>query len=394
MKLLYIANGFGYAKGISGGPTRVYEIGKRLQKLGADVSILTTTTGYEQLKGLGLNVRYYILPPTPGLEKMEQVIIGRAFSYLVEIIKAFSVMTDLRQYDIIYTSSDYLCDTMPAWICKKFHPGIRWVAFIHHLIDLPWRRKGNPLVNFLSYLSQQVSLRLMRNRADFTLLLGTPEGWRLKSYLSKPLHVSPEKIVFTVNGVDTKLIESVPEQDKLYDAFCSIALQAIRGGSDIVPIWKQVCMRKSDAHLLVIARGSPKLVHALKVSLEREGLTDNVELMEYVPRETYIRLIKSSKVYFAPKYEEGWGIGVCEAMACGVPAVTYNLPAYEIFRDAVVKVPIGNRTAFARAILRLLSDEKLRKVTGRKGEDVASRFDWDKIAKEELGLLRGVSNQT
>ena len=41
--------------------------------------------------------------------------------------------------------------------------------------------------------------------------------------------------------------------------------------------------------------------------------------------------MKSSKLFIFPSYEEGWGISITEAMACGLAVVCYDLKAYDVF---------------------------------------------------------------
>jgi len=391
MRLLYLENSFGYLKRAmaSGGPRRMVEIGKRLLKLGVDVNVLTTTTGCEQFKELGLDTKYYVLAPFLGLEKAKHMhtALLYIFSYLYEIIRVLPIVAHLHRHNIIYTSSDFPCDTVPAWLYKKKHPRAKWITFVHHMIDVPSKRRGNPLINVLSYLSQQVSFRLIRDRADLIFLLETKEGLRVKSHLLE-LGIDQQKIVFTENGVDNEFIKKVSVQDGLYDICCSVALQAVRGAFDIVLISKQICSQKNDTHIIILAKGSPKAVASLRLELEREGLSNNVRLLKFVPWETYLRILKSSRVYLSLKYEEGWGIATCEAMACGLPVVAYDLPAYRVFGDAIVKVPKGDTKAFARAVINLLSNEELRRAIGKKANDTAGQFDWDKIARKELVLIQ------
>ena len=42
-----------------------------------------------------------------------------------------------------------------------------------------------------------------------------------------------------------------------------------------------------------------------------------------------LSVVKSVLVFVFPSHEEGWGIAICEAMACGLAVVAYDLPAYE-----------------------------------------------------------------
>ena len=65
-------------------------------------------------------------------------------------------------------------------------------------------------------------------------------------------------------------------------------------------------------------------------------------------------------VSYAPSYEEGFNIAVCEAMACGMPAVAYcvaRLPR-AVWGGAYACSPTGDTDAMAREIVKLLTDQK------------------------------------
>jgi len=72
------------------------------------------------------------------------------------------------------------------------------------------------------------------------------------------------------------------------------------------------------------------------------------------------QVLKSSKIFILPSYNESWALVVCEAMACGLPVVAYDLPVFEeVYKKGMILIPIGDIDKFAGAILKLLYDIKL-----------------------------------
>jgi len=76
-------------------------------------------------------------------------------------------------------------------------------------------------------------------------------------------------------------------------------------------------------------------------------------------------------------------------MYCGLPCVVYSLKAYDTFGDGIIRITPGDKKKFADAIIKLLSDEKLRMMKGKTVKRMVSRFNWDEIAlKHESELER------
>jgi glycosyltransferase involved in cell wall biosynthesis len=90
-----------------------------------------------------------------------------------------------------------------------------------------------------------------------------------------------------------------------------------------------------------------------------------------------------SKVFLFPSHLESWGHAAVEAMAIGLPVVGYDLPSSrEVFGDAMLTVPTGDTSAFARTVLSLLGSNSLREEYSARGLRVAEKCDWDKIASQ------------
>ncbi len=71
-------------------------------------------------------------------------------------------------------------------------------------------------------------------------------------------------------------------------------------------------------------------------------------------------------------------MAAAEAMAFGLPCVGFNLKSYiSYYPKGMVKVKIGESAAFADAIIRLLSDKRLRAKIGREAENmIKESWSW------------------
>ena len=146
--------------------------------------------------------------------------------------------------------------------------------------------------------------------------------------------------------------------------------------------------------LLVVGAEGRKKSQVLEV-IRSSSLTENdIRFLGFVPDEDLPILYSGSSLFVLPSLYEGFGLPLAEAMACGVPVIasdTSSIP--EVAGDAGLLVPPTEPVAFAEAILRVRSDEALRRAMIEKGLKQAAGFRWDKAARQILECMRNVVRQ-
>jgi len=146
--------------------------------------------------------------------------------------------------------------------------------------------------------------------------------------------------------------------------------------------------------LLVVGAKGRRNDEALE-SLRSSGLNDDgIRFLGFVPDEDLPVLYSGSSLFVLPSLYEGFGLPPAEAMACGVPVIASNTSSIpEVVGDAGLLVPPTEPEAFAEAILRVRSDEGLRRAMIEKGLKQAAGFRWDKAGREILQCMRNVVRQ-
>jgi glycosyltransferase involved in cell wall biosynthesis len=138
--------------------------------------------------------------------------------------------------------------------------------------------------------------------------------------------------------------------------------------------------RRPDAPPLVLAgRARDAVAHELE-RLQAPPLAGHVTALGYVTADEKRRLYREACMLVLPSFEEGFGLPVLEAMACGVPVVISDrgsLP--EVAGDAAAPIDPADADALASEMERLLGPDAARAATTR-GRARAAAYSWDRCA--------------
>ncbi|HEY1340634.1 MAG TPA: glycosyltransferase family 1 protein [Bryobacteraceae bacterium] len=114
-----------------------------------------------------------------------------------------------------------------------------------------------------------------------------------------------------------------------------------------------------------------------------------VRFLGFVPFDTLRCFYELTDAFVFPSRYEGFGLPPLEAMACGTPVVTSNVSSLpEVVGDAAVFINPENVFDIARGIREVLLDDALRDELIRRGRVQASRFSWERTAREVLEIYR------
>lgn len=378
-KILFIINGLGFSNntGIGGSDKRAIEIIRQASKLypKSEFDILTTESGYrifsqEEL----LRTKYYIIKqPSWWPNYFKTNFFGRLLSYIYCTFHSLILIPRLKKYDTAFATSDFFFDIIPTTFFKTK------VAMIHHYIVSPLTRQGDFLVNSFNFLSQKFSFLWIRLFFNCVFLYDTDEGRHLSNLFPH------KRVHFTHNGIDNILINNIPHQNKTYDACFAGSIRYSKGIVDLIKIWKTVVRRLPKSKLVIIGGGNQQIIDTLKTQITLNKLENNINLVGPKTNIETLTIMKQSKLFLFPSYEEGWGIALHEALYCGLPAVCYNLPAFSIFKKHLHSSQIGDWKSMGKQSLKLL--QNYQQTNSIESINFVSQFTWTTIAKKDIEFL-------
>lgn len=146
-----------------------------------------------------------------------------------------------------------------------------------------------------------------------------------------------------------------------------------------------------DLQLVVVGKKLPQHVERLKGKIESLGLWRHVVFTDYISMQDLLVLYNQALVLAFPSLQEGFGLPVLEAMACGTPIIaarTSSIP--EIAGEAAILFDPLNPEEIADALRRVLTSEELRESLCKKGYERVMMFTWRETARLTLEVYRSV----
>jgi glycosyltransferase involved in cell wall biosynthesis len=125
--------------------------------------------------------------------------------------------------------------------------------------------------------------------------------------------------------------------------------------------------------------------------LDERGVTGRVRLLRHIDDERLRRLYNRAVGFVYPSLEEGFGIPLLEAMACGCPIAASHIPStLEVAGDIPLTFDPTNVDDLRSVLDRLAGAESL---AARRAAGLArvQAFSWEKTAQGMLEVYRSVS---
>lgn len=326
--------------------------------MGHDVTVLTSDHGDRSLPRTEVRDGYALKRHREVARPVDNSIVPGLAGSLWELAD---------EYDVVHAHSHLFFSSNVA-------------ALVASLTDVPLVVTNHGLFSqSASRWVQEAYLRTLGRKtfdaAELVFCYSETDRDRLQSYgVEAPVSV-------VRNGIDCTQFRPVAESDDTTLLFVG-RLKPGKGVRVLLRATAELREEYPDVTLRVVGDGP------LRESLEQfaadVGVADRVTFTGWLPQDRLPEQYSEATAFVLPSTSEGFPRTVLEALACGTPVVTTDLPQLESVLDGVgLTVPPESPSLLASAVGELLADEARRERMGSDGRSlVTERYSWDRTVAE------------
>jgi glycosyltransferase involved in cell wall biosynthesis len=151
-------------------------------------------------------------------------------------------------------------------------------------------------------------------------------------------------------------------------------------------------LQRLPGYRLVLIGDGPQEAE-LREMAARSGFAEQIEFRGFLPQEEVRAAMQRARVFILPSLEEGLGVVLLEALACGTPIVASRVDGIvDVVTDDVgVLAPPSDPEQLGAGVLQVLaSTEHWREFSRAARVRAVEHYDWDHIARQFVTLYRSI----
>lgn len=288
--------------------------------------------------------------------------------------------SQISNANYIYSVSDFYPDLLPALLAKVINPKIKWLAGFYLFAPNPFNKTSPYNTNnqffkgLIYYIFQQPAYFLAKKFADIVLVTSDPDTKKFS-----------QKTIVVQGGVDLnefKSIQTIPLNKRKYDSVFMGRLHPQKGVLELIDIWKLVIKKIPNAKLAIIGDG--QLENQIRNKITKLKLIKNIYMLGFLTGMKKYHIFANSKIVVHPATYDSGGMSAAEAMAFGLPLVSYNLESLKTYYPTgTLKTSCFNQKQFAINIIKLLTDQNLYSTISQQAiKLIKNEWGWQKRSQQ------------
>jgi glycosyltransferase involved in cell wall biosynthesis len=398
MRFNIICNFIAESETMAGGYRILIELSRRWIRKGHSLSFFTSKEGTRMIQRYIPNqdADFFVTELPSSICKISSKLTSSSivFGVAQTMFGSLQALKAVRngEHVVIFSATPFWPDILPGYIMHIRLKGSKWIVplsmFAPDLLSGgfsgPFKRPYRlpSLRDIAFYLNEASMYGIIKRNSD---LINVTNELDRKRCINDGF--DQDRVMVIKGGVDTKLPALAPSpKEKKYEAVFIGRLHPQKGVLELVDIWKHVCDEIKSARLAIIGNGP--LENQVRRKIAKYKLDKNIDLLGFLDGVKKIEVFKKSKMVLHPAIYDSGGMAACEAMVCGLPGISFDLPALRVYYPkGMLKTECFDLKAFTKNIIRLLKDRELYESLRKDALDFAKKWDWDYEADEVLSHI-------
>ncbi len=378
----------------------VRDLTRELGRMGIHVDAFTRSQDEHVphvLHDLGYGNRVVHVPAGPEVPVQK----GSLADYVpafVEGVKSFAAEKGI-QYDLIH--SHYWMSGLAAMSLSDAWGGTPIIQMFHTLGEMKNRIAQSDAER--ESPERIAAEKRILARADRVIVATLAEQTQLR-FLYK---ANDRKLEIIPPGVDTSHFYPIPSDEA--KQFLGLLpedrmvlfvgrIERLKGVDTLIRA--MACLKWKDherpVHLAIIGGDPDANAEEMTAEMTRlQNLSDELCMGQTVVflgkrgQDTLPYYYSAAEVVVMPSHYESFGMVALEAMACGTPVIASDVGGLGFLvqdGETGYTIPDGEPDKLCEKLSLLLGDAQLRERMGRRAEEVAQAYDWEKIARQIAGV--------
>src|SRR3989338_3477397 len=206
-------------------------------------------------------------------------------------------------------------------------------------------------------------------------------------------HLSHDSVSVVPLGIEDEFRSS--EATRIDQLPCIIAFCPQEGRKNItalVEAFVDACSRYEEMRgMTLVLAGATRMPRDLANFISALPHGVHIKIIPYLPLARRSKLIQSSRLCVYPSVYEGFGMPPFEACALGIPVIAgahSSIP--EVSGNAVWYCDPYNVRELSESLIRVTTDEVLRRSLIYRGGELAKTYSWERTAEQTLHILNSL----
>lgn len=259
--------------------------------------------------------------------------------------------------------------------------GGRCFAIVHHLFGSTAFKQVAPPIALVTYLSEKLIPYAYRDTRMLAISESTKNDLVERGIAAGHVTVVPP-------GLDHHAYRPGARDVRAPLVLWIGRIEPYKRADVMLEAMKTIAAKLPGARLVLIGEGSAR--RGLEARARELGLADSVRFTGFVSEQEKIDWLRQAAVVVNSSEKEGWGMTVIEANACGVPAVSSDVPGLrDSTRHGVTGLlyRYGDAAGLAESVLRVLADDAGYRRMCEAALQWSAKFTWESVTDRFEELL-------